>query len=210
VLSVLRRRSPALVRIRAEVSAIASAPDELGVAARELMRCKLALAECVSRRPLLRSCAQCARGMDGKAGCFSGGLCCSGATEVVFTSEEIAALGLAGASPRDYRASGEDAGCVFRGERGCILSTEHRPSVCVHYLCRDLVAELAEHGAVTDIVAAQDALVAAMQRFQVIFRSWRADAEFASAFAAPLRDAARDHDESRKSHRSASTSRDRE
>jgi len=124
--------------------------------------------------------------MDGKAGCFAGGLCCSGATAVVFSDEEIAALGLAGARRTDFRPSGEDAGCTFRGAAGCTLALENRPSVCVHYLCRDLIAELASHGDLADLIAAQDELVAAMKHFQSLFRDWREDEEFRAAFATPL------------------------
>jgi hypothetical protein len=39
---------------------------------------------------------------------------------------------------------GDHAGCAFRGERGCSLPPEHRPSVCVRYVCLELREELRE------------------------------------------------------------------
>ena len=191
MLSVLRRRTPAVQRLHDELRAQGrrrSEPLRLQ-AAEELLQRKITLAELIGVQlgGSGSACAGCSVGQDGKAGCFDGGLCCSGATEVVFAKSEIAALALTGTRPRDCIPSGEDAGCAFRGARGCVLDVRHRPSVCVHYICRDLMREVSEEGVVAEVVVAQDRLREAMEVFSRLNGQSQADEEFAELFPAPRR-----------------------
>lgn len=91
------------------------------------------------------ACGGCAKGHPAPAGRWDGGHCCGGGTFRVFTPEEVAALKLGGTRLRDWRAPrGDHAGCAFRGPTGCSLEPEHRPTICVRYVCLELRAELRE------------------------------------------------------------------
>jgi len=114
-------------------------------------------------------CGECARSCTGVAGVFSGGLCCSGSTENVFTEVEIAALAMNGTRTRHLRQGASDAGCTFRDASGCTLAAEHRPSVCVHYVCRDLMGALAKTEDPYEVAAAQARLEAAFVEFTDIY-----------------------------------------
>ena len=93
------------------------------------------------------SCAGCAVGKESPRGIFAGGDCCSSPTAGLFDDVEVAALAQAGTRPRDLVAPrGVHAGCAFRGERGCTLEVEHRPTVCVRYACDGLRRELHRAG----------------------------------------------------------------
>lgn len=91
----------------------------------------------------VHACRGCAKGHPAPAGRWDGGHCCGGDTFRVFTGDEVAALKWAGTSAADLRPpAGEHAGCAFRGPTGCSLSPEHRPTICLRYVCIELRGEL--------------------------------------------------------------------
>ena len=96
----------------------------------------------------LRACETCARGCDPPHGHWEGGFCCGGQTAELFSPQELAALAAIGVKPRELSppASREQAGCTFRGPKGCSLTAEVRPNVCLWYLCRDVSQELGHAG----------------------------------------------------------------
>jgi hypothetical protein len=123
-------------------------------------------AELTQKLSGVRSCSGCARGYPLPYGRWSGGHCCGGRTEALFTADEIASLALAGT--RAARIDGppaEAAGCAFRGPAGCSLEPVDRPNLCVRYTCRELEAELAQAGTRREVEALQIALKACFERF---------------------------------------------
>lgn len=93
----------------------------------------------------VEACTGCARGRPEPHGHWNGGFCCGGETARVFDDDEVAALALGGTRARHLRTpDGDHAGCAFRGETGCTLDAEDRPSICVRFVCRELEAELRE------------------------------------------------------------------
>lgn len=95
----------------------------------------------------LAACASCTRGYRAPEGIWDGGHCCSGSTVDLFRDHEVAALHLGGTRARHLRAPRtRPAGCAFRGPTGCALPVEHRPNVCVRYLCAAARRELHERG----------------------------------------------------------------
>jgi hypothetical protein len=93
----------------------------------------------------VEACRECARGRPEPNGHWPGGSCCGSRTLDLFSETEVAALKLAGVSASDLESPrGDHAGCAFRGERGCTLPPEHRPNVCVRYVCLELRAEVRE------------------------------------------------------------------
>ncbi len=91
----------------------------------------------------VHACRGCAKGHPEPAGHWDGGHCCGGDTFRVFTKQEVRALKLAGTRPKDWvPPAGEQAGCAFRGPRGCSLAARHRPAICLRYICLELRAEL--------------------------------------------------------------------
>lgn len=114
----------------------------------------------------VRSCTTCAQGYPWPAAAFDGGLCCSGVTADVFSGNEIEALAAAGTHARDLRPPTDTyAGCVFRGATGCSLEPEHRPSVCIRYLCKVLRHELHSRGLLDAIESDIDELARVFARF---------------------------------------------
>jgi len=92
----------------------------------------------------VQACSRCVRPQSTR---WPGGHCCSGHTRDRFSDCELGALRLSGTTPRHMLAPrSEQAGCVFRGPRGCSLAVAHRPFLCVSYLCRDLQNELDQRG----------------------------------------------------------------
>lgn len=119
--------------------------DERGLAA-QLLALKREMAAATGE---VGSCASCAGGLPWPRGAYAGGDCCSGLADNVFSDDEVAALALTGTRPRDLVEPPRDdaqAGCVFRGARGCTLDVDDRPSVCVRYACTRLQRELARLG----------------------------------------------------------------
>ena len=164
VVRSLRRPSDSLVRLRRELAERRS--DEVGSALQELASEVQALKlELAKRAGPGKSCHGCAAGVPDVPGCFDGGLCCSGNVFDVFSPQAIAALALVGVKPRDLQESGDEVGCIFRGAKGCTLSVEARPALCVHYICSDLMAELSTSLNTRELADVQDRLGGAMTRF---------------------------------------------
>lgn len=112
------------------------------------------------------SCSSCARGHPEPNGHWDGGHCCGTRTEAVFTDVEVRSLALAGTTPADLRApTGDQAGCAFRGTRGCSLPPAHRPSLCVSYVCLELQGELASSSEGASIRSLKSRLDTARRRF---------------------------------------------
>ena len=98
-------------------------------------------------RPDVHACRGCARGHPQPEGRWPGGHCCGGNTLEIFSATEVAALKLAGTAPGDWQPPiGDHAGCAFRGRDGCSLAPEHRPTICLRYICLELRAELKSRG----------------------------------------------------------------
>jgi hypothetical protein len=105
------------------------------------------------------SCGRCAKGHPLPAGRWDGGHCCGGRTLDIFAPEEVAALKLGGTdAAKLHTPAGDHAGCVFRGETGCSLSPEDRPTLCVRYICPDLRSELRQTAAWTRVAELARAL----------------------------------------------------
>ena len=111
-----------------------------------------------------------------------GGLCCEGAVQDVFSPEEIHLLAALGCRARDLQlpARPREKGCLFRGEAGCSLPASARPSICVHYICRDLMAELAERGVAARAADLQSELERAMKDYLRAWQSQREEADWAA------------------------------
>ena len=93
------------------------------------------------------ACSGCASGCGLPEGRWDGGYCCSTATEAVFNGEEVFALALAGTRFRDLKpVKMTGGGCAFRGPKGCTLTAENRPTLCVRYACTDLRRDLHRRG----------------------------------------------------------------
>ena len=134
-----------------------------------------ALREALSELGPVSACATCSRGMPLPQGRWDGGHCCSGDTHDVFSDDELFALTIAGTAPRHLQTpTGDQAGCAFRGERGCTLSPVDRPNVCVRYLCRDLRTELHVRGALMPVVEGIDEMEHLFGELSVL-RKQRAD-----------------------------------
>jgi hypothetical protein len=122
------------------------------------------------------SCGGCARGRPLPHGRFRGGFCCGGKTEEIFTDDELAALRLSGTTPaRLAPPQGDHAGCAFRGEHACSLAPEHRPNLCVRFVCRELEAELRARGDLARVKAIARELGDTFSRFSSVRRD-RAEA----------------------------------
>jgi hypothetical protein len=91
------------------------------------------------------ACGSCGKKRPEPHGHWAGGACCGSRTLDLFSKSEVASLKLAGIRARDLEPPhGDHAGCAFRGERGCVLSSEQRPNICVRYICLELRNELLE------------------------------------------------------------------
>jgi len=107
-----------------------------------------------------RCCARCAEQTPWGSPLLSGGLCCSGSSEAIFSPLELAPLLLDGRSPGDQVIADPRAGCVFRGPGGCLLPAGSRPSICLGHLCRELAGELHARGLIRELLVAADELAA--------------------------------------------------
>ena len=125
------------------------ASDEELTLARELHRLRGELMEALGD---VQACAGCARGRSLPHGRWSGGHCCGGRTEDLFTDDELAALRLTGTTVTRLTPPRSDhAGCAFRGPDGCSLEVADRPNLCVRFLCRELEGELSRRGDLADV-----------------------------------------------------------
>jgi len=130
----------------------------------ELRRLREALSKALET---VTSCGGCASGHPLPHGRWAGGHCCGTRTEQVFTDDEVAALKLAGTTPaRLVPASGDHAGCAFRGPAGCSLRAGDRPTICVRYICRELEDELRERGDLRAVKAIAADLGKTFERFR--------------------------------------------
>ena len=161
-----RERADELARLLSRMAEEPSFPElspEMRETAGELRRLREELSRALSG---VVSCGSCAAGYPLPYGRFDGGHCCGGRTEVLFTADELAALKASGTSPARLRPpSSELAGCVFRGDTGCSLEPSDRPNLCVRYTCRGLEAELDQRGERRRIVALQEQLGAAYEKW---------------------------------------------
>ena len=128
-------------RFRAQPSARAAGPEAVASAAR-LRELRAAMAATFAD---VDACRACAKGRPEPNGHWPGGSCCGSRTLDLFTKTEVASLKLAGVAARDLEPPrGDHAGCAFRAASGCTLAPEHRPNICVRYVCLELRAELIE------------------------------------------------------------------
>jgi hypothetical protein len=140
-----RSRADELSKLRARFRARPSA-REAGPAAVEsaekLRDLRVAMSGAFAE---VEACRSCAKGRPEPNGHWRGGSCCGARTLDLFTPAEVASLKLAGISHGELSApTGDHAGCAFRAEAGCTLPPEHRPNICVRYVCLELRAEVIE------------------------------------------------------------------
>ena len=140
-----RSRADELAALRARFRAQPST-GEAGPAAvesaRRLWQLRVSMSAAFTH---VEACHGCARKRPEPNGHWPGGSCCGARTADLFTATEVASLKLAGVSAADLRPPrGDHAGCAFRGETGCSLAPQHRPNICVRYVCLELRAELLE------------------------------------------------------------------
>jgi len=149
-------------RLVAQPSPALASGEELALA-RELRRLREELTEAVG---VVSACSVCARGRSLPHGRWSGGHCCGGRTEEIFTDDELGALRLSGTTPARLTPPRSDhAGCAFRGPEGCSLAVADRPNLCVRYVCRTLASELAEGAAFDRVKGLARDLEKAFARF---------------------------------------------
>ena len=142
-----------------------ASPEEQALAA-ELLRLREELSLALAG---VTSCAGCARRHPLPHGRYDGGHCCGTRTENVFTDDEVAALRLSGTTAaRLTPATGDHAGCAFRGPEGCANAVADRPSICVRYVCLELEGELRERGDLREIKAIAAALGKTFERFRAL------------------------------------------
>ncbi len=138
-----RSRADDLARLRARFAAQPTAREVGGARVADAQALRRLRRELAAALEGVEACRGCARGHPEPAGRFDGGHCCGGDTFRVFTPDEVAALKWGGTRVRDWEPpSGEQAGCAFRGPRGCSLAPEHRPTLCLRYICMELRSEL--------------------------------------------------------------------
>ncbi len=134
----------------------------------------------------LHSCAECAQGCALPEGRWDGGHCCSGNTEDLFTTEELAALRQGGTRPGALRGPKSDhAGCAFRGPRGCSLAPVDRPNRCVLYLCTQAAREVFARDELDAFEALATRLTETFEHFVRVRRERMDEEWFRSAF--PIR-----------------------
>jgi hypothetical protein len=168
-----RSRADEVLAVRRRLmaqTAPSDASDEELALARDLRRLREELSQALAG---VSACGTCARGHALPHGRWSGGQCCGGHTEGVFTDDELAALRLSGTTPsRLVPPRSDHAGCAFRGPEGCSLDVADRPNLCVRYVCRELDGELRELGSVTSVKAIARELGTTFDRFSRV-RAYR-------------------------------------
>ena len=113
------------------------------------------------------SCKTCAKHVPPPRGHWSGGYCCGGEiTAENFSNDELDALRASGTFPTDFVAPrGAQAGCAFRGPKGCYLQPEHRPLVCVIAFCDELTEELICEGQWDNCLEIMDEIIEIFNNF---------------------------------------------
>jgi len=136
-------RDEELATLRARFSAQPSAREAGAEAVAIAARLKELRVEMSRAFANVDACGGCGKKRPEPHGHWAGGACCGSRTLDLFTPNEVASLKLAGIRARDLEPpKGDHAGCAFRGERGCTLSPEQRPNICVRYICLELRAEV--------------------------------------------------------------------
>lgn len=110
------------------------------------------------------SCRTCAHRLPGGRPDFAGGHCCGGDTAGYTPERELAPLALAGTRLWRARATDTHHGCMFRAPEGCTLPARDRPSMCLRYLCRELMSELARRGVLAEVLKLAEELEAGVRR----------------------------------------------
>jgi hypothetical protein len=138
-------REAELATLRARFSAQPSAREAGAEAVASSMRLRQLRSELSRAFDNVDACQSCGKKRPEPHGHYAGGACCGSRTLDLFTPVEVASLKLSNIRARDLvPPKGDHAGCAFRGERGCTLSSEQRPNICVRYICLELRAELLE------------------------------------------------------------------
>jgi len=165
----VRTRADELASLQRRMRAAAAPEDvssEEAALAQELRERRQAVLDALGE---VQSCRGCARGHPLPNGRWDGGHCCGGRTEQLFTDDEVDALKLSGVRSSDLHAPRTDhAGCAFRGPTGCSLKPVNRPNICVRYLCRDLMGELAKRGDLRKVMTLCMELDATLARFKAL------------------------------------------
>lgn len=128
-------------------------PHEVGPQERDLANELRLMREQMTRliEPV-EACRTCAKGFPLPNGRWDGGYCCGGTTENVYSQAELASLRASGTDPKDFRTRvTQQAGCVFRGPRGCSVAPAHRPNLCIRYACRPLRDEYKHRGIASEV-----------------------------------------------------------
>ena len=153
-----------------------ASPEEAQLAS-ELRRLREELSRALGE---VQSCRGCARGHPLPFGRWTGGHCCGGRTENLFTEHEVAALKLGGTTPAQLTPPRSDhCGCTFRGPTGCTLQPGDRPNVCVRYFCAELTEELRGRGDFADLRALCTKLDQTFDRFVAVRSARLSDEELA-------------------------------
>ncbi len=157
-----------LARFEAQPGPMFADPGARSLALR-IVELKRTLSEALGE---VRSCSGCARGCAMPSGAFEGGRCCGTATLDVFTQAEVRVLTMAGIAPMKEPAQdgAENAGCLFRGSKGCTLDAESRPARCVEYVCHELRMELEQTERYETIQALRRELTETFARFERMTR----------------------------------------
>jgi len=168
------------LRLSAEANRCEASPIEVEMA----VRLRVLREESVALTGKPEACQRCARPRNER---WPGGHCCSAETRHLFTDSEVAALRLAGTRPNHLRPpASEQAGCAFRGPRGCSLEAAHRPNLCVRYTCRELQTEIDERSDGPAIVQLNEQLRILFEHF-VTKRDERIESAHLAELEASLR-----------------------
>jgi hypothetical protein len=136
-------RDEELATLRARFRSQPSAREAGAEAVASAARLKELRAEMSRAFANVDACSSCGKKRPEPHGHWKGGACCGSRTLDLFSKNEVASLKLAGVRVNDLEPpKGDHAGCAFRGERGCSLSAEQRPNICVRYICLELRAEV--------------------------------------------------------------------
>jgi hypothetical protein len=176
-------RADALYCVRLRLSGqdgpSAASPEEVQSA----MKLRVLRKKITATLGFVESCSRCAKT---ESPIRSGGHCCGGCTEDLFTDDESAALALSGTRPSHLKPPGTGVGgCVFRGPLSCSIAPDHRPSLCARYMCFELLREIDQRGDGFEIDRLQEELRAEFDHF-VYLRKARLDAQLLEEMKAGL------------------------
>lgn len=183
-LSGARARAEELYSVRRRLND-KEEPDVAGDTETQLaVRLRQLREELMARVGPVQACAHC---VQPRSTTWPGGFCCSGHTEALFTDHELAALRLSGTTAGALKPPrARQAGCVFRGSKGCSLKVAHRPCLCVRFVCGELQRELETRGDRAAIARLQNELRLVFDRF-VQQRNQRIESDSFARLEASLR-----------------------